>query len=241
MSERIDVAIERLLDEWRPRIGEPTCRAGCSNCCERTTILISSAEALEIVDHGGEALERARPRILERVEDLQRAAPRTPQAAIDHIVDQGPCAFLENQRCSIYDVRPDACRACLVWHHEWYCGRPDYDMTTPVELMELRVRKIHQRMLAEFRAGRRPFLGQLAPVVGFMGRWRDAYAAGEDLSGEAHPAWDELELLSFPTREELRRDWIALEAAFRREPHPLAMPRGTEARSREDLAPFKID
>ena len=241
MSDRIDVAIGRLLDDWRPRIGDPTCRAGCANCCKRTTILISSAEALEIIDKGGEAVERARPRIIERVNGIMAAPLSSPQDGIDALIDQGPCAFLEDNRCSIYDVRPDACRACLVWHHEWYCGHLEYDMVTPVELMELRIREIHHKMLAEFDAGRWPFMGQLAPTVGFMGRYRDGYVAGESLTGEATDQWHDLELLMFPSRETLEEDLAGLEASFREQPHPLAMPSGAEARRRDDLAPFKIN
>ena len=79
-------------------------------------------------------------------------------AAQNALIDLGPYIFLnEASTCDVYQARPDACRACHVWHTAEHCGREDYDMCTPAEFNALRVDRIHQLMLEELNLGRRLF------------------------------------------------------------------------------------
>lgn len=85
------------------------CRAGCSWCCTTTHVATSAPEILRIAD----ALRRqmAPTELARLIERLNRRAnriaempeERRPRARI-------PCALLIDHRCSIYDVRPLACK-----------------------------------------------------------------------------------------------------------------------------------
>ena len=229
-----DVAIEELLNQWEPRIGRPTCGPGCSNCCDRTTIFLSSAETLRIVDY--QQPDRAQAALLQTL-DLSDAA-----SARNSLIDLGPCLFLtESKHCGLYDARPDACRACHVWHAADYCGRDDYDMCTPSELNALRVDRIHELMLAEFDAGRRPFWGQLLPMTAILSQHRDRYLQGEDLSELVDPAWLTTELIEFPLRSYLESERRRLAHDFAADENPMGHPRAANAPERAFLAAFALD
>ena len=160
-----DVALESLLTAWEPRIGRPTCGPGCSRCCERSTIFISSAEALRMLEFVGENSD-LRAEWQRRVVRLRENHDDGPVEAQNALINLGPCIFLnEASTCEVYQARPDACRACHVWHTAEHCGREDYDMCTPAELNALRVDRIHQLMLEELNLDRRPFWGQLLPMI----------------------------------------------------------------------------
>jgi Fe-S-cluster containining protein len=229
-----DVAIEALLQQWEPKIGRPTCGPGCSNCCERTTVLLSSAEALRIVDY--RRPDPAQARRLQTL-DLSSAA-----AALNSLIDLGPCVFLDEAKCcGVYEARPDACRVCHVWHAADYCGREDYDMCTPAELNALRVDRIHESMLDEFEAGRRPFWGQLLPMTAVLSEHRDRYFRGDDLSTLIDSAWLAAELIEFPSAAELKSERTRLAQQFSTEENPMGHPRAADARDRSFLAAFSQD
>jgi Fe-S-cluster containining protein len=229
-----DVAIEALLREWEPKIGRPTCGPGCSNCCEQTTVYISSAEALRVVE-----FRLPDPAHTARLQTLDLS---TPSTARNSLIDLGPCVFLnEAGCCGIYEARPDACRVCHVWHPADYCGREDYDMCTPAELNELRVDRIHEVMLAEFAAGRCPFWGQLLPMTAVLAEHRDCYLQGEDLSTRINPAWLDAELIEFPTRSQLEAEKLRLAHQFAAEENPMGLPRAADAPNRAYLAAFQQD
>jgi len=101
-----------------------------------------------------------------RVVRLRENHDDGPVEAQNALINLGPCIFLnEASTCEVYQARPDACRACHVWHTAEHCGREDYDMCTPAELNALRVDRIHQLMLEELNLDRRPFWGQLLPMI----------------------------------------------------------------------------
>lgn len=71
------------------------CRAGCAHCCHMA-VAVSSSEAQAIADHIG-------------------VAPLSPTMNFDQEASVGkymnvPCPFLKKKHCTIYDVRPSACR-----------------------------------------------------------------------------------------------------------------------------------
>jgi len=89
------------------------CKVGCAWCCYQLTEVMP-AEALVIADHlratrSHEELEAVKQRIVD-TDNVTRG--------MDH--DQRfeaimPCPFLENNMCSVYEVRPITCRA---WNSE---------------------------------------------------------------------------------------------------------------------------
>jgi Fe-S-cluster containining protein len=207
------------------------------------SVLMTSAEAVRLT----EAL-RARadfPQVLakisERIAKLYAALPAKPDEALNLLLDLGSCVFLENRRCGVYEARPDGCRAALVWHEAWYCGRPEYDQCVPAELSEVRVAEAHRLMLDEMDAGRRPYWGQILPAMWLMLKYGEAYAAAEDLSLRLDRAWVASELIEFPEREQVVREQAEHAAIFRGEPYPLGSPRASECTRREELRPFRLD
>ena len=194
------------------------------------TVIVSSAEALALLD--------AAPAFGDRIDSLM--ARLTPAATLDDLLDLGPCVYLENGKCAVYASRPDACRACYVWHDPGYCGHPDFDMCVPAELNQLRLLSLRERMTREFELGRRPFRGYLLPAVWLLGKHREAYLAGEDLSLDLDPGWLRHDLLEFPTQARLREEADELDQAFDREYNPLGFPRAERARDRSLLEAFDL-
>jgi Fe-S-cluster containining protein len=207
------------------------------------SVIMTSAEALRLTEglRGRSDFSQLRSRIAAKVARLHPALPASPDGALNALLDLGPCVFLENRRCGVYEDRPDGCRAALVWHEAWYCGRPEYDQCVPAELNQVRVAEAFRLMLAELDAGRRPYWGQILPAVWLMLERESGYRAGEDLSLGLDPAWTKAELIEFPAREEIVRERAEHEAIFRDEPYPLGSPRAAECERREDLRAFRID
>jgi len=88
--------------------GAVACRAGCDHCCHQP-VGLTPPEALAIAAHLRQSLTRAAlaivaARLAERVADTRGLSPAA-RFSPDH-----PCPFLNCGRCSIYEVRPLACR-----------------------------------------------------------------------------------------------------------------------------------
>ena len=239
----LDVRIEELLGAWAPAVGRPTCGPGCDRCCRRMSVLMTSAEAVRLVRalRARRDSPECKARIHAKVVELRRALPASPDEAMNALLDLGSCVFLEDRRCSLYEARPDGCRAALVWHEAWYCGRPEYDHCVPAELHEVRVAEAFRLTLAEMDAGRRPFWGQILPAVWLMLERQEAYLAGADLAPEIDEAWIAAELIEFPSRDHVLREQEEHARIFKEEAYPLGFPRGVECRRREDLRAFRTD
>lgn len=238
-----DIRIEELVRGWAPVLGRPTCGPGCDRCCRRMSVLMTSTEALRLSDALRRRSDAAALRglIAGKCAQLRRALPAAPNEALNALLDLGPCVFLESKKCSVYEARPDGCRAALVWHEAWYCGRPEYDQCVPAELNQARVERVYTRMLEELDAGRKPYWGQILPAVWLMLERGGDYLSGADLAAGLDPAWIRSELLEFPGRDRILREQAEHGAAFRDETYPLGSPRGSECRSREDLRAFRVD
>ena len=108
------------LHRAQDRVGEAVqaagvspCREGCAHCC-RIPVLVTAPEARAIgratgrtpvaspagavMAKPGERLEAVQARLLEQRERLLGTVSGTP------------CPFLVDERCSVYNVRPSACR-----------------------------------------------------------------------------------------------------------------------------------
>jgi hypothetical protein len=86
----------------------PACRAGCAHCCHQP-VGVTPPEVLAIVAHlqairAPAALEATTARMRE-ADDRTRGVPTA-----DRLSAEFPCPFLEDARCTIYEVRPLSCR-----------------------------------------------------------------------------------------------------------------------------------
>jgi hypothetical protein len=116
--------IYTLYDDFIGKMGL-ACRAGCDLCCTRN-VTVTSLETALIVRH----LEiTGRDELLTKIEsarNLSRFQPLTTTNTLAYLCRNGknppeekcdpawhPCPLLTENRCSIYTVRPFACR-CMV-------------------------------------------------------------------------------------------------------------------------------
>ncbi|OPX20083.1 MAG: hypothetical protein BZ151_05860 [Desulfobacca sp. 4484_104] len=100
--------VEQELGDLLPPVA---CKAGCCFCCYHQ-ILISPPEAVLIGDFLEKNFnERQRQALAAKVQkNLQLIAGKDLKAIV-HLRPQLKCAFLQDNRCTIYAVRPLGCRA----------------------------------------------------------------------------------------------------------------------------------
>ena len=88
--------------------GSLACRQGCAHCChQRVGVTVPEALAISATLEAtlsSEKLERVRERV-ERAYHSTRGLSRDERNSPEH-----PCPLLENGLCSVYEVRPLACR-----------------------------------------------------------------------------------------------------------------------------------
>ncbi len=132
VSRTVDIA-EWLLDELSKHdiqgLDRIACRAGCAWCCYQQ-VGITAAQALHIAQalRSGDAdvtLDETLARIAALDDRIRGLSAR------DRLKTGLPCAFLKNDRCMIYAVRPFACRGANSVDAE-FCRRTVED-TDPVE------------------------------------------------------------------------------------------------------------
>ncbi|HLV65098.1 MAG TPA: YkgJ family cysteine cluster protein [Polyangiaceae bacterium] len=103
-------ATSRLIDGLFARApkGSVACKAGCDHCCHQV-VGVTTPEALAIFAHLKETRsedELARlTRHVVALDDVSRGLSSAERFSPDH-----PCVFLDAGRCTIYEVRPLACR-----------------------------------------------------------------------------------------------------------------------------------
>lgn len=95
-GEKIDEEVHALVREVTAKID---C-AACANCCKVMTPLLESHDVVRLARHlnMSEAAFRGQYLQKEKEED-------------GHALKGLPCPFLKNNRCSVYDARPDLCRS----------------------------------------------------------------------------------------------------------------------------------
>ncbi len=93
--------------------------SGCGDCCRWTgSVLLTDADIPRLALHLGLSDQ-------DFIDRHTRLAPNRQQLAL---LDQsdGSCAFLEENRCSIYAARPEQCRTFpAAWHVQ--AGCPELD------------------------------------------------------------------------------------------------------------------
>jgi hypothetical protein len=101
-SKLVDGALAQSPD--RP----PACHAGCAHCCHQA-VGVTAPEVFAVYDHL--RATRSAGELDAVVARLRAADDRTRGlAAADRLSPDHPCPFLEDARCSIYEVRPLSCR-----------------------------------------------------------------------------------------------------------------------------------
>jgi Fe-S-cluster containining protein len=110
LARSVMASTSRLADGLLAKApaGSVACRAGCDHCCYQA-VGVTAPEALAIVAHlrstlSGAELARLASHVAE-AHERTRGLSSAQRFSPDH-----PCVFLEAARCSIYDVRPLACR-----------------------------------------------------------------------------------------------------------------------------------
>ena len=122
VQQRFDATLPALLGPWQQAGGRTYCQKGCAACCT-LNVQATLAEAVAIfallgADHGvdfSRYLEQL-ARILSQATDFKDFLRR-------HRRQAGPCPFLSCEgECSIYPLRPLACRALLATRNSAWCG-----------------------------------------------------------------------------------------------------------------------
>lgn len=106
-----DRALAAAFAEAEARAGKPyACRAGCSACCHQI-VLCTAPEAVLIADHLRATLTDAQLETAASKLEAQSEAG-AGLGFLEYSRARIPCAFLDAKgACSIYEVRPMACRA----------------------------------------------------------------------------------------------------------------------------------
>ncbi len=90
--------------------GSIACAAGCDFCCHYH-VVATAPEIFAIAEHLAKMPKAEKTKIQERIKET--ASRVSKMAVSEYMVTNIPCAMLENGRCSIYELRPLACRG----HH----------------------------------------------------------------------------------------------------------------------------
>jgi len=107
-----DTLVEEIKAQ-RPPSGPFACGQGCNTCCSQPELSLSAVEVFGIAEHiektfGATELENVRHRLDLLKTAKEKTAGTSPQPLYE-------CPLLTEQGCSVYDVRPFACRG----HHSY--------------------------------------------------------------------------------------------------------------------------
>jgi len=107
-----DTLIDEIKAE-RPPSGPFACAQGCNTCCSQPELSLSAVEVFCIAEHIEKTFSAAEAENLrQRLDRLKIAKEKT---ALDTPQPLYECPLLTEQGCSVYDVRPFACRG----HHSY--------------------------------------------------------------------------------------------------------------------------
>lgn len=125
----LDRNIERIREAYREEGVRPACGEGCAACCSQLVVCtrteaLAAAEALR-----GKGFEESLSRWYAQVKPLLAERPQTEEEWEDFAQAyrrlEAPCPFLREARCSIYPVRPVACRMLYVQGDASPCADPE--------------------------------------------------------------------------------------------------------------------
>jgi len=116
-------AIQRFVDEYVALYGDISCKKGCSHCCH-LNVQLSEDEALLIAEYCKEShIPIDRSYLLMQLSVSKEEIWKYPFSA---------CVFLKDGLCSIYEVRPSACRCFMVVSPPQYCDTKKESPFQPV-------------------------------------------------------------------------------------------------------------
>jgi hypothetical protein len=110
VAERAMSGTSQLVDGLLARapVGELACRAGCGHCCHQV-VGATAPEALAIYEHL--RTTRTPDELAQVVTRIREAEERSRGLTSEERTSpELPCPFLEEERCTVYEVRPLACR-----------------------------------------------------------------------------------------------------------------------------------
>ena len=91
--------LDKLIHPLHKEVFKCTDCLKCANCCKTTSPLFTDKDIIRIAKHVRLKPSKFTEKYLRIDEDR------------DYVLQSTPCSFLENNNyCSIYDVRPKACR-----------------------------------------------------------------------------------------------------------------------------------
>ena len=112
LFRKVDLLVDNKISEFqatRNSEDPPVCTSGCDSCCHRT-VFATSIEAIHVaafVEKTFPAVEKAR--IRGRLHQYVREVG--PRMGRDLVKARSTCPFLDEGLCSVYEVRPLACRS----------------------------------------------------------------------------------------------------------------------------------
>lgn len=111
-------SIEKFIKKEKVNVA---CHSGCDKCCKTIRVEILTPEAFYIVDNIKKQFSVQQiNELLERLELNNSKAIH--KSLSDYGKEEIECAFLINNKCSIYDFRPYKCRAFLATDAD-FCKR----------------------------------------------------------------------------------------------------------------------
>jgi uncharacterized protein len=105
-------ALDRLVWQHLDVVTRQIDCCTCGNCCTVMSPQFSSKDIRRLADHLG--IQKAR-----LINDYLRPSDEKGKYALAQL----PCRFLHEQRCSVYDVRPDDCRSFPHLHKREFRSR----------------------------------------------------------------------------------------------------------------------
>ena len=129
-AKRVLPVYKRTIDAWADGMlahddnERVSCKKGCHSCCYNL-VKASLAEGVAVAAHLLErgTFEKHRPQ-LEKTAALTDSFVDNDDASFRYLATKTPCAFLEDGECSIYELRPSACRTYFVASDPQNCS-PD--------------------------------------------------------------------------------------------------------------------
>ncbi|MFW6006930.1 MAG: YkgJ family cysteine cluster protein [Halanaerobiales bacterium] len=93
--KKVDEIVHKLNQKY---MTEYDCRK-CGNCCKKLTITLTDEEIKDISEYLNISCEKMKEKYIERKTDY------------GYILQSRSCPFLKNNKCSIYEYRPEVCRS----------------------------------------------------------------------------------------------------------------------------------
>lgn len=129
LASKIDQCLDVTLSGLKSRGVPIACKAGCSFCCYTERVTLGPHEAIALFRYLNSRLSPAlREEIKARV--LANAEQISKMTAAERPVANIKCAFLVNDQCSAYEVRPFVCAG----HHSTDRAACEASFNNPTDL-----------------------------------------------------------------------------------------------------------